>query len=193
MNSIIDYNKEAVKIQPTDEVLMVDHKHLIKSAIEKEITWNTLACFLTDFVLSSDKLKDIIKTLVQELEIWVSKGENESGSEIIGVKQSFVIDKKEHDQENYSKDSEENDFVESYEMYLEDEMSETQAMEFSQNFEDKNLHDDQESETFETSNQVTIIEESKSTINQKGKNGKKHSKMNMKCDFCYKCFKVNQF
>ena len=66
MNPTCDYDEDAVKIQPEDGVLMVDHKHLIKSAIEKEISWDNLACFLTDFVLSSsDKLKDIIKTLVQ--------------------------------------------------------------------------------------------------------------------------------
>ena len=63
MDPTIDYDENAVK--PEDGVLMVDHKHLIKSAIEKEISWDNLACFLTDFVLSSDKLKDIIKTLVQ--------------------------------------------------------------------------------------------------------------------------------
>ena len=98
MHPTVDYDEKSVNIQPNDGVLMVDHKYLIKSAIEKEITWNILACFLKGFVLSPDKLKDIIKTLVQELETWVSKVENKNVIEKIGVSEKcFVIKDTEHD------------------------------------------------------------------------------------------------
>ena len=189
MKSIIDYDEKAVNIQPRDGVLLVDHKNLIKSAIEKEITWNTLACFLTDFVLSPDKLKDIIKTLVQELQTWVAKVENKIGSEKIGVSETcFVIKDTEHDEEHFSGDFKENDFVESYEMYLADETPETQAMEFPENFESKNTHDDHESKAFETSNQVTILEESKSFASENSTNVKQLGNKNFECDICHKSF-----
>ena len=47
---------------PNDGVLMVNDKYFIKSAIEKKISWNALACFLTDLAPSLDKSKEIIKT-----------------------------------------------------------------------------------------------------------------------------------
>ena len=187
MNSVIDYDEETVKIQPKNGVIMVDHKHLIKSAIDKEIPWNTLACFLTDFVLSPDKLKDIIKTLVQELERLVSKIDNRSDREKIEVfEQSYVIEEK----RQCSNDSEGNDFVESYEMYLVNETSETQAMELPQNFEDKIVHYNHESYSLETSNQVTNLEKSKSFTSNKEKNIKQPGNKNFECDVCYKSFKT---
>ena len=59
--------------------MMVDFKYFIKSATEKKLPWSTLACFLTDLAPTLEKSKEIIKILVQELEIWVSKVEAESG------------------------------------------------------------------------------------------------------------------
>ena len=189
MKSIIDYDEKAVKIQPKDGVLMVDHKNLIKSAVEKELSWNNLACFLTDFVLSSDKLKDIIKTLVQELETWVSKVENKSDREKIEVFEQFdVIEEKEH----CSNDTEGNDFVESYEMYLENETSGTQAIEIPQNIENKNIHDDHESKVFETSNQVKILKESKSFTSKMKTNVKQPGSKNFECDVFLKSFETKQ-
>ena len=53
----------------------------------------------------------------------VSKVENKSDSEMIGVDEhSDVIEEKTLDHENYSNDPEANDFVENFEMYLENDM-----------------------------------------------------------------------
>ena len=56
----------------------VDFNHFIQSAIEKKISWSTLAGFLTDLATTKAKSNEVIKTLVQELEKWVSKVENET-------------------------------------------------------------------------------------------------------------------
>ena len=56
----------------------VDFNHFIQSAIEKKISWSTLAGFLTDLAATKAKSNEVIKTLVQELEKWVSKVENET-------------------------------------------------------------------------------------------------------------------
>ena len=55
----------------------VDFNNFIQSAVEKKISWNTLAGFLTDLTTTKSKSNEVIKTLVQELEKWVSKVENE--------------------------------------------------------------------------------------------------------------------
>ena len=174
-----------------EQMLKVDHNHLIQSAIKKRISWNVLACSLIDLVTSVDKSKEIIQTLVKELETLVSKVENESGNENRGVSEpSLVIEKNVHSEDNYSKDTEDDEFVENFEMYLEDEMSEQQVAKLPENFEDKYTHDHHEANDFETLNQVTTLKESKNIITQKGKNAKKHGKMNLKCDICLKVFKT---
>ena len=56
----------------------IDFNHFVQSAVEKKISWSTLAGFLTDLATTKAKSNEVIKTLVQELEKWVSKVENET-------------------------------------------------------------------------------------------------------------------
>ena len=55
-----------------------DYQYFIQSAVQKDLPWNTLIMFLTDLAPTLDKSRQIIKTLVQELEKWVDKVENEA-------------------------------------------------------------------------------------------------------------------
>ena len=61
--------------------VVVDFKYFIQSAIEKKIPWNVLTYFLTDLAPTVDKSKEVIELLVQELEKWVIKVENDGISE----------------------------------------------------------------------------------------------------------------
>ena len=61
MNSITHTEGKILKKQ----MLMVDHNNLIQSAIEKKISWNTLARSLTDLVTSVDRSKELILALVK--------------------------------------------------------------------------------------------------------------------------------
>ena len=63
----------------------VDFKYFIQSAIQKEIPWKSLAFFITNLIMSLDQSKEVIKILVDELEIWVLKVQNEIGNEMIEV------------------------------------------------------------------------------------------------------------
>ena len=63
----------------------VDFKYFIQSAIQKEIPWKSLAFFITNLIMSLDQSKEVIRILVDELEIWVLKVQNESGNDIIEV------------------------------------------------------------------------------------------------------------
>ena len=58
--------------------VVLDLKYFIQMAIQKKITWNTLAFFLIDLAPTLEKSKRVIETLVQELEKWISKVENNS-------------------------------------------------------------------------------------------------------------------
>ena len=77
MNSITKHDENVLQKR-----VKVDFQYFIQSAIQKKIAWNALAYFLTDLAPTLDQSKEIIKTLVQELEIWVSKVTNKSDSDI---------------------------------------------------------------------------------------------------------------
>ena len=56
--------------------VLVDFEYFIQLAIQKNITWSTLIFFLHDLAPTLEKSKQVIETLVQELEKWVLKVEN---------------------------------------------------------------------------------------------------------------------
>ena len=68
----------------------VDFQYFIQMTIEKKMLWSTLAHLLTDLAATPEKSKQVIKMLLQELETWVSKVENESkqDDDITEVKRS---------------------------------------------------------------------------------------------------------
>ena len=55
----------------------VDFQYFILSAVQKNISWNNLAISLTDLAPTLNQSRQVIKMLVQELENWVNKAENE--------------------------------------------------------------------------------------------------------------------
>ena len=166
--------------------MMVDFKYFIKSATEKKLPWNTLACFLTDLAPTLDKSKEIIRILVQELELWVSKAETETGNDKMDAFENCNLNE---EQENNSNVSENYDFVENFDMYLDNE---TQAIELRQNIEDSRENENHENKAFQTSNKVKILEETK-IFNSKDRNAKKHGNMNFfECDVCLRFFKTTQ-
>ena len=61
----------------TDEKVILDYQSFIQSAIQKELSWKSLAYFLTDLSTTLDKSHQVIRILVQELEVWVLKVESE--------------------------------------------------------------------------------------------------------------------
>ena len=61
---------------------VVEFQYFIESAIQKKLPWNTLAYFLMDLAPDLDKSKEVIKILVQELEKWVQKVENDCSPQI---------------------------------------------------------------------------------------------------------------
>ena len=81
--------------------MMVDFKYFIKSATEKKLPWSTLACFLTDLAPTLEKSKEIIRILVQELEIWVSKVEAESGKKTVEVSENSIVIEGQENSSNY--------------------------------------------------------------------------------------------
>ena len=56
--------------------IMIDFEYFIQLAILKEIPWKFLAFMMTDLATTLDISKQIIRALVQELEKWVLKVEN---------------------------------------------------------------------------------------------------------------------
>ena len=80
-------NSTNVGTNSTNEEVKVNLKYFIQSAIQKDISWKALAIFLTDLVTTLDKSKEVIRILVQELEKWVSKVD-ENEIEIIEVPNS---------------------------------------------------------------------------------------------------------
>ena len=61
----------------SDEKVLLDFQYFIKSAIQREISWKSLAYFLTDLATTLNQSKQVIRVLVKELEKWVSKAEME--------------------------------------------------------------------------------------------------------------------
>ena len=78
MDSIVDHEKVNVNGKTT-----VDFHYFIQSAVQKNISWNALAMFLTDLAPTLDQSREVIKMLVQELEKWVTKVENQAIEETI--------------------------------------------------------------------------------------------------------------
>ena len=66
-----------------DQSVRVDYQYFIELAVQKKLSWNTLVHFLTDLAPTLDKSRQVIRILVQELEKWVTKVENEIEEEII--------------------------------------------------------------------------------------------------------------
>ena len=64
-------------IEEQAEKVTVNFQYFIQMAIEKKMAWSTLAHLLTDLAATPEISKQVIKLLLQELEKWVSKVENE--------------------------------------------------------------------------------------------------------------------
>ena len=64
-------------IEKKAEEVTMNIGYLIHMAIEKKMPWNTLTHLLTDLAATPVKSKQVIKLLLQELEKWVSKLEND--------------------------------------------------------------------------------------------------------------------
>ena len=54
----------------------VDFHCLIQSAVRQDISWKTLIVFLTDLTTTLETSMEVIKILVEELEIWVAKAKS---------------------------------------------------------------------------------------------------------------------
>ena len=65
--------------------IMLDFEYFIQLAIRKEIPWKSLAFMMTDLATTLDISKQIIRALVQELEKWVLKVENNSNHDVSRV------------------------------------------------------------------------------------------------------------
>ena len=76
-NLYLEFVLFQIQMMPTKEKVILDFEYFIQSAIQKEISWKSLAYFLTDLSTTMDKSKQVIRVLVQELEIWVLKVESE--------------------------------------------------------------------------------------------------------------------
>ena len=70
-------------IEEQAEKVTVDFQYFIQMAIEKKMAWNTLTHLLTDLAATPMKSKQVIKLLLQELEKWVSKVENEPKTDAV--------------------------------------------------------------------------------------------------------------
>ena len=66
-----------IAIQDSQKESKVDFQCLIQSVVRQEISWETLMVFLTDLTTSIDESMEVIKILVEELEIWfkIAKGD----------------------------------------------------------------------------------------------------------------------
>ena len=78
--------KSVVKLEAMEEQaekVTVDFQYFIQMAIEKKMAWITLTHLLTDLAATPVKSKQVIKLLLQELETWVSKVENEPKTDVV--------------------------------------------------------------------------------------------------------------
>ena len=85
----------------SDEKVLLDFQYFIKSAIQEEISWKSLAYFLTDLATTLNQSKQVIRVLVKELEKWVSKAEidrNNFGAD--GILQSEGEEKQEYQRDD---------------------------------------------------------------------------------------------
>ena len=65
----------------TTEKFTIDTEYFIQIAIQKEISWKSLAFMLTDLTTTLNRSKQVIRVLVQEIEKLASKLENQSNHE----------------------------------------------------------------------------------------------------------------
>ena len=185
------------------EKVMVDFHYFIQSAVQKNISWNSLAIFLTDLTPTLDQSRQVIKILVQELEKWVSKIENETKEDDCNIfPESIVQDSISQDQasehaiENTeSSVPDEDDYSEDVKLFPDE--TDKNSEEFEENFENHF----QESENESIHNSTFIVEESSNAIridlfNKPSKSG--NSKNNIsseikeyKCSICSKDFDSN--
>ena len=98
----MDPSNSAINL--SGEGVMVDFKYFIHSAIQKEISWKSLAFFLTNLITSLDKSKEVIRILVQELETWVTKVENDIEA---SENSSSVVKQDVEDQDAFAEDFDE--------------------------------------------------------------------------------------
>ena len=70
--------EQANKVSVSSEKVILDFHYFIQLAVEKKITWSTLAFFMIDLAPTLEKSKKVIEELVQELEKWVTKTETDS-------------------------------------------------------------------------------------------------------------------
>ena len=84
--------------------VLVDFEYFIELAIQKNITWSTLIFFLHDLAPTLEKSKQVIETLVQELEKWVLKVENnesnKDATEVLDVNEKQAKFKIQKDKQN---------------------------------------------------------------------------------------------
>ena len=117
-------------VEDTNQRVTVDFQYFITSAIQKEFSWKTLAFFLTDLTTSLDQSKEVIRLLVQELEIWVGKASSENkdltveNRQYISQPEKFCkVTKEAKDFVKFEQSSENDEFL------MKDEIVETQSSE----------------------------------------------------------------
>ena len=86
------------------EKIILDFEYFIKIAVRRDISWDSLAFMLTDLTTNLDRSKQVIRILVQELEKWVLKVENNSNHDVpeildVNEKQASISIQK--DKQNY--------------------------------------------------------------------------------------------
>ena len=67
----------------TTEKFTIDTEYFIQIAIQKEISWKSLAFMLTDLTTTLNRSKQVIRVLVQEIEKLASKLENQSNHKVL--------------------------------------------------------------------------------------------------------------
>ena len=80
-------------LKKSQKGVRVDFHYFIQAAVDQELSWKTLAFFLTDLTTTPDKAREVIKILIEELEKWVTKarnGDNENEKEIDTVKENML-------------------------------------------------------------------------------------------------------
>ena len=85
--------REEISIHNSQKEVRVNFQYFIQSAVKEELPWKTLASFLTDLTTSLDQSKEVIKILVEELQVWVTKAKSEAKiAEIVEKEQNYAKD-----------------------------------------------------------------------------------------------------
>ena len=93
MESIIDHEHAKMNVNGKTTV---DFHYFINSAVQNQLSWNTLAMFLTDLAPTLDQSREVIKILVQELEKWVTKVENQRKDKVELFEPQVLVKDEEH-------------------------------------------------------------------------------------------------